>query len=89
MGYTLNIDHWDWVDPETQRVVRLRRGDKVPANVLSQEGMDEEELTKGFRPILLEGDGDDEKRAAGTSPATAAGAESQKANSPSPQKPEK
>lgn len=87
MGYTLNVDHWDWVDPETQKVVRLRRGDKVPANVLSQEGMDEEELTKGNRPVLLKGTGDDEREAAG--PRTEAEQTSKEANSPSPQTPRK
>lgn len=87
MGYTLNVDHWDWVDPETQKVVRLRRGDAVPANILSQEGMDEEELTKGFRPVLLKGTGEDEARAAG--PKTESAASSQEARTSSPQKPEK
>ena len=87
MGYTLNVDFWDWVDPETQKVVRLRRGDEVPAKVLSQEGIDEEELTKGLRPILLKGTGDDERREAG--PKTPAASASQQGNSPSPQKTEK
>jgi hypothetical protein len=56
MGYTLNVDQWDWIDPETQKVTRLRRGDKVPSVVLAQEGIDEEELTKGNFPILLKGE---------------------------------
>jgi hypothetical protein len=52
-GYTLNIDHWDWVDPETQKVTRLRRGDTVPAGVVNQEGVDKDEVTKGPRPVFL------------------------------------
>jgi hypothetical protein len=52
-GYTLNIDHWDWVNPETQKVLRLRHGDKVPSEVVNQEGVDTEEVTKGPRPVFL------------------------------------
>jgi hypothetical protein len=53
MGYTLNVDHWDWVDPESQKVIRLRKGDEVPSEVLSQEGVDADELSKGWRPLFL------------------------------------
>jgi hypothetical protein len=52
-AYTLNIDHWDWVHPETQKVTRLRRGDAVPAEVLNQEGVDKDEVTKGPHPVFL------------------------------------
>jgi hypothetical protein len=51
--YTLNIDHWDWVDPETQKVTRLRRGDTVPVGVVNQEGVDKDEVTKGSHPVFL------------------------------------
>jgi hypothetical protein len=44
MGYTLNVDHWDWVDPESQKVIRLRKG---------EEGVDADELSKGWRPLFL------------------------------------
>ena len=53
MSYTLNVDHWDWVNPETQKVVRLRKGDDVPAEVLDQEGIDVKVLSEGFRPVFL------------------------------------
>lgn len=53
MAYTLNIDTWDWVNPETQKVTRLRKGDEVPAEILNQDGIDIEEMTKGRNPQLL------------------------------------
>lgn len=53
MAHTLNIDFWDWVNPETQKVVKLRKGDEVPAEVLNQEGIDVEELSNGRAPMLL------------------------------------
>jgi ribonuclease I len=53
MGFTLNVDHWDWVNPETQKVVRLRRGDEVPSEVLDQEGIDVKELSSSWNPVFL------------------------------------
>ena len=53
MAYTLNIDHWDWVNPETQKVVRLRRGDEVPAEVLDNEGIDKDALSGSWNPVFL------------------------------------
>jgi len=73
-GYTLNVDHWDWVDPETQKVHRLRRGDDVPAGVLDQEGIDVEEMSSGRAPQLLKkhsAEGE-QARAEGTTPAATA-----------------
>lgn len=75
MGYTLNVDHWDWVNPETNKVTRLRKGDDVPTEVLDQEGIDKDELLKGTRPVLLS-----KEDASGTRPVPAAGvAETSKA----------
>lgn len=53
MAYTLNIDTWDWINPETQKVLRLRKGDDIPEEVLAQEGIDIEEMTKGRNPQLV------------------------------------
>jgi hypothetical protein len=53
MGYVLNYDCWDWVDPENQKVTKLVKGDEVPAKILDQEGIDKDELTKGTNPVLL------------------------------------
>lgn len=53
MAYTLNIDTWDWINPETQKVTKLRKGDDVPQEVLNQDGIDIEEMTKGRNPQLL------------------------------------
>lgn len=85
MGYTLNVDHWDWVNPETQKVVRLRRGDEVPGEVLNQEGINLEELEVGRNPIFLK-QSSDESREAG--PKTEAEATSQQATSSSPKRAE-
>jgi hypothetical protein len=52
-GYTLNADYWDWTNPDTQKVLRLRRGDTLPAEVVNQEGIDTDEATKGPRPNFL------------------------------------
>jgi hypothetical protein len=62
MTSILNIDHWDWVDPETNRVVRLRRGDEVPDRVLSFSE-DPEAFYLGRNPVMLKGEG--AKEAAG------------------------
>ncbi|HJS81851.1 MAG TPA: hypothetical protein VJ742_03355 [Nitrososphaera sp.] len=53
MATILNVDHWDWVHPETQKVTRLRRGDEVPAEVLSfiEDGGDS--MYGGRNPVLL------------------------------------
>lgn len=54
MAWLLNVDQWDWINPETQKVHRLRRGDKVPGEVLEQEGIDIDELTTRARvPIFV------------------------------------
>lgn len=79
MGYTLNVDLWNWVNPETQKVVQLRRGDKVPSEVLQQDGIDVDALCEGPKPVFLKGTGDDEKREAGTP--TRAASESQQQRS--------
>lgn len=52
MAYRLNVDMWDWVNPETQKVLRLRRGDEVPAEVL-ETAEDKEAFFAGPRPVLL------------------------------------
>ena len=52
-GYTLNVDHWDWVNPEDQKVLRLRKGDDVPEEVLNQDGIDVEALSTSWRPVFL------------------------------------
>lgn len=53
MGYTLNFDMWNWVNPETQKVTKLSKGDEVPAEVLNQEGVDVDALSQGFNPVFL------------------------------------
>lgn len=86
MGFTLDIDHWDWVNPETQKVLRLRRGDEVPSEVLDQEGIDTDELTQGFRPMFLKGQSEEVREQAG--PKTESAATSQEAQSSSPKRAE-
>lgn len=72
MASILNVDHWDWVDPETNRVVRLRRGDEVPERVLGFSE-DREAFFLGRNPVMLKGE--DAKEVAG--PKTEAAAASQ------------
>lgn len=69
-SYTLNVDHWDWVNPETQKVLKLRRGDEVPPEVLDQEGIEIDELTgDDVRfPMFLKKEGDAPKPASTPSP---------------------
>jgi hypothetical protein len=64
MAYLLNVDQWDWVNPETQKVIRLRRGDEIPGEVLEQEGVDVESLTapRARVPIFLDSGSDAGKR---------------------------
>ena len=66
MAYLLNVDAWDWVNPETQKIIRLRRGDEIPGEVLEQEGIDIEALTTRARvPVFLDSGSDAGKRAEG------------------------
>ena len=82
MGYTLNVDMWHWVNPETQKVIRLSRGDDVPQEVLDQEGIDIESMTSGRAPQLLKKHSAEGEQARGDRN-TAADASAQ-ANSPAP-----
>jgi hypothetical protein len=70
MGYTLNVDLWEWVNPETQKVTKLNRGDEVPAEVLEQDGVDAEQLSSGRNPTFLKDDseGAQEAKAAKEAP---------------------
>lgn len=52
MANILNVDHWDFVNPETQKVLKLRKGDEVPAEVLGFME-DQEAFFAGPRPVLL------------------------------------
>lgn len=62
MANILNYDHWDWVHPETNKVLRLRKGDVVPDEVLSFSE-DKEAFFVGPRPVLLKGEDAKEARA--------------------------
>ena len=91
MGYTLNVDHWDWVNPETQKVTRLRRGDEVPAEVLDNEGIDIDVLSDPntqLRPMFLKGE-DSPAPASSASEAGRASGEKAGVRSSSPQVTEK
>ena len=56
MAYTFNGDFWSWINPETQKPLVLRRGDEVPQEVLDQEGVNVEEMSKGYAPMFLKSD---------------------------------
>lgn len=53
MPNILNVDHWDWVHPETQKVIRLRRGDEIPAEVLSFTDDGGDSMFQGPHPVIL------------------------------------
>jgi hypothetical protein len=67
MANILNVDLWDWVHPETQKVYRLRKGDEVPAEVLDFTD-DKESFFAGPRPVLLRQDDSRETSSSPTEP---------------------
>lgn len=52
MANILNADLWDWVDPETSKVTRLRRGDEVPDRIISFTEDGGKSMFEGWRPVL-------------------------------------
>lgn len=57
-GYKLNVDMWQVVNPEDQKIHRLSRGDEVPSWALP-EGDDLKAVTEGVRnPLFVKDESD-------------------------------
>ena len=80
MANILNVDHWDWVHPETQKITRLNRGDEVPAEILSFTEDGGDSMFQGRNPVLLK---TEDSRESGSK--TEASAASPSTETPSPQ----
>lgn len=80
MAYRLNIDMWHPVNPETQKIVRLSKGDEVPDWALDNEGIDLDVLTSSRVPMFIK-----DEEPARSAPADDLG----QARSESPQQPKK
>lgn len=84
-GWLLNVDMWHPVEPETNKIHRLSRGDKVPSWALP-EGDDLEAVTTQARvPMFVK----DESDAGPRNTAADAAGEAGGVKSASPQAPKK
>lgn len=83
MAYRLNVDMWHVVNPETNKIHRLSKGDEVPGWALENEGVDLDVLLNSRVPVFVK----DEEDAGPRSQAADSASQSGGIRSESPQQP--